>query len=81
MSVSVVPETSLLAVGDTVRLVASPRDAGGLLLSGRVVTWASDATGVATVAATGVVRGVTPGLVRITATSESRTGSATISIR
>lgn len=80
-TVSVTPETFLLTVGDTVRLVAAPRDAGGLLLSGRVVSWSLDAAAIASVSSTGLVRALSPGLVRITATSEGRSGSASITAR
>ena len=41
-TVVVTPETSLLTIGDTLRLVASTRDAGGAALLGRVVAWSSE---------------------------------------
>lgn len=80
-TVSVSPETFLLTVGDTVRLVAATRDAAGQLLSGRVVSWSSDATAIASVTSAGLVRALSAGLVRITATSEGRTGGASITSR
>jgi len=80
-SVSVTPETFLLSVGDTVRLSAATRDAAGQLLSGRVVGWVSDAASIASVSSTGLVRALSPGLVWISATSEGRTGSASITAR
>ena len=81
VTVSVVFETSVHAVGKTVRLVAPPRNSDGAVLSKFGVRWISDATGVATVAATGVERGLSPQLVRITAVSEGRTRAASISFR
>jgi len=80
-TVSVTPETFLLTVGDTVRLVAATRDAAGQLLSGRVVSWSSDATVIASVTSAGLVRALSPGLVRISAASEGRTGIASITSR
>jgi uncharacterized protein YjdB len=77
-TVAVTPETSLLTVGDSLRLVAATRDAGGAPLVGRVVAWSSDAPAIATVSTAGVVRALSAGLVRVTALSEGRTGSATI---
>jgi uncharacterized protein YjdB len=77
-TVAVTPETSLLTVGDSLRLVAATRDAGGAPLVGRVVAWSSDAPAVATVSTTGVVTALAAGLVRVTALSEGRTGLATI---
>ena len=81
VTVSVVFETSVHAVGKTVRLVAPPRNSDGAVLSKFGVRWISDATGVATVAATGVERGLSPQLVRITAVSEGRTRAASIRFR
>src|SRR6266550_2982638 len=43
-SVTVSPATASITVGQTTQLTATPKDAGGNPLSGRVVTWASSAT-------------------------------------
>ena len=77
-TVVVTPETSLLTIGDTLRLVASTRDAGGAALLGRVVAWSSDAPAVATVSSSGLITAIAAGLVRVTAVSEGRTGAATV---
>src|SRR4029077_6548950 len=58
---------------------ATPKDSAGNPLSGRVVTWTTSASGVATVNATGLVTGLAAGSATITATSEGKTGSAAIS--
>jgi uncharacterized protein YjdB len=79
-TVAVAPATSTLAVGGTVRLVATARAAGGQLLTGRTVTFTSGAPAVATVAATGVVTAVAPGTAVVLATVEGVTGSATITV-
>ncbi|MEW5931019.1 MAG: Ig-like domain-containing protein [Gemmatimonadota bacterium] len=79
-SVTVTPPTAEVQAGGTVQLTATPRDAAGNPLTGRVVAWASSAPGVATVDATGRVTGVAPGTATITATSEGKTGSSTVTV-
>jgi uncharacterized protein YjdB len=79
-SVAVSPATASVAVAQTVQLVATPKDASGNALTGRVVTWASGATAVATVNGTGRVTGVAGGAATITATSEGQSGSAAITV-
>ncbi len=56
------------------------RDASGAPLSGRAVTWTSSAPTVAAVSSSGVVTGLTPGNAVITATSEGKSGTATITV-
>jgi uncharacterized protein YjdB len=79
-AVSVSPATASVQAGQTVQLTATPKDANGTALSGRTVTWASSNAGVATVSGTGLVTGVAAGSVTITATSEGRSGSATLGV-
>src|SRR5690606_11772194 len=55
-------------------------DAQGKPLTGRSVAWASTAPAVATVSASGLVTAVTPGTASITATSEGKTGQATVTV-
>src|SRR5437588_10787702 len=69
-SVTVSPATANLQPGQTRQLTATPQDASGNALSGRVVTWASGNTAVATVSGSGLVSGVAAGSAAITATSE-----------
>src|SRR5438445_50770 len=79
-SVTVTPAIASLVAGTTVQLTATPKDALGNPLSGRVVTWSSDALGVAAVSATGLVSGLGIGGVTITATSEGQSGSAAVTV-
>ena len=79
-SVTVSPATVSLQPGQTQQLTATPKDAGGNSLSGRVVTWASGSTAVATVSGSGLVSGVAAGSATITATSESKSGTAAITV-
>jgi alpha-tubulin suppressor-like RCC1 family protein len=80
-SVVVTPGTANLRTGDTLRLAAAVRDESGAALPGRAVRWATSAAGVATVdSLTGLVRAAGQGNATITATSDGRTGSATIAV-
>jgi uncharacterized protein YjdB len=79
-SVTVSPATATVNVGATVQLTATTKDAAGNVLTGRTVTWASSATGVATVSGTGLVTGVAAGTATITATSEGQSGTAAITV-
>jgi Domain of unknown function (DUF1929)/Invasin, domain 3/Bacterial Ig-like domain (group 2) len=81
VTVDVSPTSAIVAVGGTVQLSASPKDAGGEPLPGRTITWATDAPGVASVSATGLVTGVAAGgPATITATSEGKSGTASVTV-
>jgi Tol biopolymer transport system component len=69
-----------LTVGETLQLVATPKSSQGDVLDGRPVTWASSATDVATVSATGLVTALRPGAATLRATSEGVTGSIAVTI-
>jgi len=79
-SVAVSPASASVTVGQTVQLTATPKDAGGNALSGRVVTWATSNGAIATVSASGVVTGAAAGSAMITATSEGQGGTAAITV-
>jgi len=76
-SVAVSPASASVTAGRTAPLTATPKDASGTPLSGRVVTWASTNEAVATVT-NGLVMAVAPGVVTVTATSEGHSGTATV---
>lgn len=65
----------------TVQLSAIPKDASGGALTGRTVTWQSTAGTVASVSTSGLVTGLAVGSATITATSEGRSGSASVTVR
>src|SRR5207245_5664130 len=79
-SVSVSPVSASVTVGQTVQLTATPRDANGIPLSGRLITWVSSAPAVAAVSTGGLVTGVATGTVTITATSEGKSGKAAVTV-
>src|SRR2546422_7428294 len=79
-SVTVTPNPATVQVGQTLQLTATLKDANQNVLTGRVVTWASGNTGVATVSATGLVTGVAQGQATITAASEGQQGTAAVTV-
>ena len=79
-TVTVAPATAGLVVGGTAQLSATTKDSAGNVLSGRIVTWSSNATGVATVSASGLVTAVAAGSATITATSEGKSGTSAVTV-
>ena len=79
-SVTVAPSTASIVVAATQQLTATLKDGSGNTLTGRTVTWSSDAAGVASVDTNGLVTGVAAGTATITATSSGVTGTATITV-
>jgi uncharacterized protein YjdB len=77
-SVGVTLGASTLVIGQTTAAMATPRDVGGAVLTGRVVAWSSSNRDVATVDATGAVIAVAPGTASIIATTEGISGQATL---
>jgi Bacterial Ig-like domain (group 2) len=78
--VEITPSTATVSVGAGVQLTATVRDASGNVLTGRVVTWSSSSTSVATVNSGGLVTGRGAGTATMTATSEGQSGTATIQV-
>lgn len=79
-SVHIAPGNKSLVVGETFQFAADARDAGGNLLTGRPIVWASNNESVATVSSTGLVTATSPGGAIITATSEGRSAPASITV-
>ena len=80
-TVAVTPATAgLVALGATVQLSAEVRDQNGQVMSGATVTWASGATAVATVDASGLVTAVANGSATITATAGEASGGALVTV-
>jgi len=79
-SVSVTPPTHTLAVGESHQFTATVRSTSGTVLRDRTVTWSSDDDAVASISGTGLVTAHTPGPVEITATSDGKSGSASLEV-
>ncbi len=80
-SVAVSPSSATLSVGETKVLAATLSDASGNALSGRSISWTSSNLTAASVSAAGLVTAIAPGSAIITAASEGKSGTATITIR
>jgi uncharacterized protein YjdB len=80
-SVVVTPATPNVNVGQTVQLTATPYSSDGQALTGRTVTWTTNAATVATVSSSGLVTGVSAGNAVITAAVEGKTGTANVTVQ
>jgi uncharacterized protein YjdB len=80
-TVTLEPASVRLEPGQTATLQATTKSADGTVLTGRVVTFASDNVNVARVSSDGVVTGVGPGTATITATSEGRSATAAVTVQ
>ncbi len=78
-TVTVSPNLIATKVGGTVQLTAILKDAGGNILTDRLVTW-STSNGNLTVSSTGLITGKSTGHATITATSETKTGVSSVYI-
>ena len=79
-TVVVTPNDNPVVVGQTTQLTAEARDASGQALAGRAILWSTSAANIATVTSNGIVTAIAPGTATITATSEGKTGTATITV-
>lgn len=76
--ISVTPTRDTLAVNGTRQFTAELRDADGTLLTGRVIAWSTDNPAVAIASATGTLTALSPGTTTVVASSEGRSGTATL---
>ncbi len=74
------PTSLAISQGQTAQLTATTRDSSGNVLTGRVVTWVSSNTSIATVDSTGFVTAIGVGAATITATSEGVSSSVNASV-
>ena len=79
-TVSISLSASALRPGDTAQAKTTLRDAGGVEIIGRTVSWSSSEQTVATVSSTGLVRAIAPGATTISATSEGKSGTLAVII-
>jgi uncharacterized protein YjdB len=79
-TVTLTPGSNTLIVGSTQQLTTQITDSLGNLLTGRPVSYSSDASTVASVSASGLITALTPGSARITASSEGKSGTATVEV-
>ena len=79
-TVSVSPGSPSIAPSQTVQLTATLRDAGGNQLGGRSVAWSASPSGVGTVSSSGLVTAIAEGTLSVTASSEGKSGTATVTV-
>ncbi|MDQ6611715.1 MAG: Ig-like domain-containing protein, partial [Gemmatimonadota bacterium] len=79
-AVTLTPVSTNLVAGTTVQLTSQVTDPSGNLLINRPISFTSDNNAIATVNVNGLVTGIAPGIARITATSEGKVGSATVTV-
>lgn len=79
-TVSVALGSSAVMTGATTQATATLRDANGATLTGRSVQWSTSNSAVASVNQNGLVTAVTAGTATISATSEGRSGNATVTV-
>ncbi|MDP1862176.1 MAG: SUMF1/EgtB/PvdO family nonheme iron enzyme [Gemmatimonadaceae bacterium] len=79
-TVTVSPALAELPLGVTQQVTATLKHADGRILTDRQVTWNSSAPDVATVSPAGIIMAVSAGTATIVATSESRFGSASVTV-
>jgi uncharacterized protein YjdB len=68
-TVAVTPNPATVALGDSLPLVAAPKDAAGTTLGGRPIQWTSSAPQVASVSEAGVLVALREGSTTVTAAS------------
>jgi hypothetical protein len=79
-TVTISPAAPTVAVLATTQLTAAVADSLGTALTGRAITWSSSNSAVATVSTTGLVSGLAVGTTLITATSEGKSASVTLTV-
>ena len=79
-SVAVSPAAASLQVGGTIQLTAVAKDSSGTILAGRAMTWSSSNSLIATVTSAGLATALAAGTATITATSEGKSGAASINV-
>ena len=79
-TVTVSPSTASIAVGATVALSATVKDAQGNTMTGQPVSWSTSNLAIATVNSNGVVTGVSAGPATITATSSGKSGTSSVTV-
>ncbi|HEY0025428.1 MAG TPA: Ig-like domain-containing protein [Longimicrobium sp.] len=69
-----------VVAGQTMQLSALARNAAGGAVAGKTFTWTSSSDAVATVAAGGMLTGVSAGTANVTASADGKSGTVTITI-
>ena len=79
-SVTLSAGATSVQVGEPLQVNAVVRDASGNSLAGAAIAWSSNPSAIASVDGAGVVTGIAPGAVAISATSGGATGQLTLTV-
>ncbi len=79
-SVSVTPSSATLAVGRSVQLTATAKDANGTVVNALPVSWSGSNSAIASVSSSGMVQAVRAGSTTITASVQGVEGKANITV-
>jgi YVTN family beta-propeller protein len=80
-SIQVSPASATLAsIGDTAQFTAVAKDSNGNAIAGKVITWSSDASPIATVVTSGLVTAAGNGSTTLRATVDGKQGTALIAV-
>ena len=79
--VTISPPVDTVDVGATRQLTAAASDSIGGLLAGRLVSWSTSSSAIATVSSAGLVSAIAPGTVTVSAVIEGVTAVGTIVVR
>ncbi|HSQ29801.1 MAG TPA: Ig-like domain-containing protein [Gemmatimonadaceae bacterium] len=79
-TVTVQPTSATILQNQTTTFAAVTKDANGNVLTGRTITWSSSSTTVATINSSGTATGGAAGVTTITATSEGKSGTASLTV-
>jgi hypothetical protein len=74
------PPTGAVNVGSTLTLSAQALDGKGNVLTGRTIAFVSSDTNMATVSGSGVVMGIAPGTVNVTATADTKSAQSQVTV-
>ncbi|MBL0169468.1 MAG: Ig-like domain-containing protein [Gemmatimonadaceae bacterium] len=80
-TVRLTPLSSSIVQGQTVQLSATVEDSTGAVVTDRFIEWSSNDPTKANVSQTGLVSSFSPGTVTISAISETRTGTANVTVQ
>jgi len=75
------PLSSSVVQGGTVQITPTVEDSTGVIVSDRVIEWSSSDPTKASVSGTGLVTSISPGTVTITAISETKQGTANVTVQ
>jgi hypothetical protein len=78
--VAVTPGAFVMLIGESRQMTATLRDVDGNLLTGRSVQWFVDDAAIASISATGQLKGLGHGYVTITARSEGKSSSVAATV-